>query len=807
MSDDIEDRVKQAQEQNRQDNAPGSENIGLEGDGKSGALSQARDMIAEHNQLAADVNTQMFAQDDAMIDDAIRSGNEGLAGSVLDQPDQDEQIDNQPDPPTHEQQDEADGGNADGGNADSVPEEPQQEQPAPEQPQPDAEQPAPAPAPEQSAPEQPAPAEPQSEAAAPDNAGATAASYEVPTAQTTPAPDATASAEPGGLAGSSSVPGVSEHPYGPDDVFTNVPNPEGPASGDGPAIAPPSMPDTVPSAPGGESPSAPEVPGGPQPSQPQPDQPSTPEPSTPEPAPQPSTPAPQPEPQPQPEPSAPSAQPEPEPQQPQNVPAQGDNGKAAYLRRQADRIEQRADMADNAASRGDRNMMRQGVLHQMDKRTLVHDTGVAGRLQGGKKSALLSHNAQLAADIRDSARTQSKLSAQYSRVHKDAGIGYRQANKLRKAADQMESKKAQPQQQVEPQSKKEIEPKKDNKQVAPSPKAQGKSLVKKAAPKALAKGMPKIVPKPKPKAPSAGNQQKIAEVPKQSVSGFVGTGPGMGNIGGAGGKPFRTNIASYIEAPKLPNVDPRQIAKAGVQAYDNATKMRDNIEGAISKVSPMAGLVIKGQRKLGDAIIGMTPGGMLSNAMGGAVRSYANGADEHKTTSTALVEGQGKDAAPKAKAPKGMKQLAPSKDVPQLSSTPDLPSASANNFTLNDLGKSTLQRVMMTDEAYNGGDKQLQQQAFNDAMKSYGDILKNPSAGEAMFSQESKSEQMKIAQEAFQQAGLGTINKGAAPQQQSQPSSFRTNRRLDALQDRLGDAAAKERSANRDFESQDLKYC
>lgn len=801
MSDDIEDRVKQAQEQNRQDNAPGSENIGLEGDGKSGALSQARDMIAEHNQLAADVNTQMFAQDDAMIDDAIRSGNEGLAGSVLDQPDQDEQIDNQPDSPTHEQQGEADGGNADGGNTDTVPEEPQQEQPAPEQPQPDAEQQAPAPAPEQ-APEQPAPAEPQSEAAAPDNAGATTASYEVPTAQTTPAPDATASAEPGGLAGSSNVPGVSEHPYGPDDVFTNVPNPEGPSSGDGPAIASPSMPDTVPSAPGGESPSAPEVPGGPQPSQPQPDQPSKPEPSTPEPAPQP---------QPQPEPSSPSAQPEPEPQQPQNVPAQGDNGKAAYLRRQADRIEQRADMADNAASRGDRNMMRQGVLHQMDKRTLVHDTGVAGRLQGGKKTALLSHNAQLAADIRDSARTQSKLSAQYSRVHKDAGIGYRQANKLRKAADQMESKKAQPQQQVEP--KKDVEPNKENKQVAP--KAPAKSLAKKpTVPKSLAKGMPKTqisAPKPKPKpkepTPSNGNQQKIAEVPKQSTFGFVGTGPSMGNVGAAGGKPFRTNMTSYIEAPKLPNVDPRQIAKAGVQAYDNATKMRDNIEGAISKVSPMAGLVIKGQRKLGDAIIGMTPGGMLSNAMGGAIRNYANGADEHKTTSTALVEGQGKDAAPKGKAPKGMKQLAPSKDVPQLSSTPDLPSASANNFTLNDLGRSTLQRVMMTDEAYNGGDKQLQQQAFDDAMKSYGDILKSPSAGEAMFSQESKSEQMKIAQEAFQQAGLGTINKGAAPQQQSQPSSFRTNRRLDALQDRLGDAAAKERSANRDFESQDLKYC
>lgn len=766
MSDDIEDRVKQAQEQNRQDNAPGSENIGLEGDGKSGALSQARDMIAEHNQLAADVNTQMFAQDDAMIDDAIRSGNEGLAGSVLDQPDQDEQIDNQPDPPTHEQQDEAAGGDTDGGNADqTAPEEPQQEQPAPEQPQPDAEQPAPAPAPEQ-APEQPAPAEPQSEAAAPDNAGATTASYEVPTAQTTPAPDATASAEPGGLAGSSNVPGVSEHPYGPDDVFTNVPNPEGPSSGDGPAIAPPSTPDTVPSAPGGESPSAPEVPGGPQPSQPQPDQ-------------------------------------------PQNVPAQGDNGKAAYLRRQADRIEQRADMADNAASRGDRNMMRQGVLHQMDKRTLVHDTGVAGRLQGAKKTALLSHNTQLAADIRDSARTQSKLSAQYSRVHKDAGIGYRQANKLRKAADQMESKKAQPQQQVEP--KKDAEPNKENKQVAP--KAPAKSLAKKpTVPKALAKGMPKkqiSAPKPKPKepTPSNGNQQKIAEVPKQSVSGFVGTGPSMGGVGAAGGKPFRTNMTSYIEAPKLPNVDSRQIAKAGVQAYDNATKMRDNIEGAISKVSPMAGLVIKGQRKLGDAIIGMTPGGMLSNAMGGAIRNYANGADEHKTTSTALVEGQGKDASPKGKAPKGMKQLAPSKDVPQLSSTPDLLSASANNFTLNDLGKSTLQRVMMTDEAYNGGDKQLQQQAFNDAMQSYGDILKNPSAGEAMFSQESKSEQMKIAQEAFQQAGLGTINKGAAPQLQNKPSSFRTNSRLDALQDRLGDAAAKERSANRDFESQDLKYC
>lgn len=805
MSDDIEDRVKQAQEQNRQDNAPGSENIGLEGDGKSGALSQARDMIAEHNQLAADVNTQMFAQDDAMIDDAIRSGNEGLAGSVLDQPDQDEQIDNQPDPPTHEQQGEADGGNADGGNTDTAPEEPQQEQPAPEQPQSEVEQPVPAPAPEQ-APEQPAPAEPQSEAAAPDNAGATTASYEVPTAQTTPAPDATASAEPGGLAGSSNVPGVSEHPYGPDDVFTNVPNPEGPSSGDGPAIAPPSMPDTVPSAPSGESPSAPEVPGGPQPSQPQLDQP-TPEPSTPEPAPQPQ-PQPQPEPRPQPEPSNPSAQPEPEPQQPQNVPAQGDNGKAAYLRRQADRIEQRADMADNAASRGDRNMMRQGVLHQMDKRTLVHDTGVAGRLQGGKKTALLSHNAQLAADIRDSARTQSKLSAQYSRVHKDAGIGYRQANKLRKAADQMESKKAQPQQQVEPKKdNKQLEPKKENKQLTPVPKATvvPKNTKPIPAPKPKAKPAPK--PKPKEPTPSNGNQQKIAEVPKQSTSGFVGTGPSMGNISAAGGKPFRTNVTSYIEAPKLSNVGPRQIAKAGVQAYDNATKMRDNIEGAISKVSPMAGLVIKGQRKLGDAIIGMTPGGMLSNAMGGAIRNYANGADEHKTTSTALVEGQGKDVSPKGKAPKGMKQLAPSKDVPQLSSTPDLPSASDSNFTLNDLGRFTLQRVMMTDEAYNGGDKQLQQQAFNDAMKSYGDILKSPSAGEAMFSQESKSEQMKIAQEAFQQAGLGTINKGAAPQQQSQPSSFRTNRRLDALQDRLGDAAAKERSANRDFESQDLKYC
>ena len=83
MSDDIEDRVQHAQEQNRHANAQSDISIGMEGDGDSGALSKSRDMLREHNELASNASEQMLQQDDAMIDDEIRSGNEGVAEDIL----------------------------------------------------------------------------------------------------------------------------------------------------------------------------------------------------------------------------------------------------------------------------------------------------------------------------------------------------------------------------------------------------------------------------------------------------------------------------------------------------------------------------------------------------------------------------------------------------------------------------------------------------------------------------------------------------------------------------------------------------
>lgn len=83
MSDDVEDRVNHAQEQNRHANVQSDVSIGMEGDGDSGALSKSRDMLREHNELASDASEQMLQQDDAMIDDEIRSGNEGVAEDVL----------------------------------------------------------------------------------------------------------------------------------------------------------------------------------------------------------------------------------------------------------------------------------------------------------------------------------------------------------------------------------------------------------------------------------------------------------------------------------------------------------------------------------------------------------------------------------------------------------------------------------------------------------------------------------------------------------------------------------------------------
>lgn len=318
MSDDINDRVQHAQEQNRHANAQSDVSIGMEGDGDSGALSKSRDMLREHNELASNASEQMLQQDDAMIDDEIRSGNGGVAEDILNnglgQAGEQNQLPSQP--------------------------EPQSELPEPQpEPVPESQSESPVPQPEQNG-----------GADQPNNDGAGLSRQEVPSS---------AEEVPQGSVSTSNYIEDNNQINVGQNVFNNK------------SVTPVSEPVT--------------------------------------PAPE-STPA--------------------------STPAPDTSGRSDYLMRQADRIEQHANISDITANKGDRNMMRQGVLHQMDKRTLVHDTGVAGRLQGDKKTALLSHNNKLAADIRDSARTQSKLTAIYSKTHQNAGEAYRRANKLRQAAQQ-----------------------------------------------------------------------------------------------------------------------------------------------------------------------------------------------------------------------------------------------------------------------------------------------------------------------------------------------------------------------------------
>ena len=376
MSDDIDDRVQHAQEQNRHVNVQSDISIGMEGDGDSGALSKSRDMLREHNELASNASEQMLQQDDAMIDDEIRSGNEGVAEDILNnglgQADEQNQLSSQTEPepqpePAPEPQPEQNGGNVQPNNDDGLS---QQEAPS--------------------------------------------SAEEVPQGS------------------------VSTSNYIEDNNQANV--------GQTKSVTPVSEP----VAPVPES-----------------------------------TPA----------------------------PAPDTSGRSDYLMRQADRIEQHANISDITANKGDRNMMRQGVLHQMDKRTLVHDTGVAGRLQGDKKTALLSHNNKLAADIRDSARTQSKLTAIYSKTHQNAGEAYRRANKLRQAAQQLKLQHtpnpSNPRVEPKKLEPKKLEPNKDNPQTETPNDDFGPHIPQKL-------GVPKTFNKPnvpaKPK-PNKGKDDKKNEIP------------------------------------------------------------------------------------------------------------------------------------------------------------------------------------------------------------------------------------------------------------------------------------------------------
>lgn len=400
MSDDIDDRVKHAQEQNRHANVQSDVSIGMEGDGDSGALSKSRDMLREHNELASDASEQMLQQDDAMIDDEIRSGNEGVAEDILnnglEQGDKQNQLPSEPEEP---------------------------EQPAPEP-------------------------EPKGEEAQPDNGGAGSSQQEAP----------------------SSVEKAPQEPSDSAPVAANYTEPTDRYSeNDNSAYVGQKRFDIQPAAQTAE-PVVPEAS-------------STPEPDV--------------------------------------------NGRSDYLMRQADCIEQHANISDVTANKGDRNMMRQGVLHQMDKRTLVHDTGMVSRLQGRAKTNMLTHNNKLAADIRDSARTQSKLSAIYSKTHQNAGEAYRKANKLRQAAQQLKLQhtpnpvqpgpvKPKPVDPNKPKSvePKKLEPKKDNPQTESPKEDFGPHIPQKlGTPKTFKKPVPKPKPKSKPKpkdksAPKHGKSDK-----------------------------------------------------------------------------------------------------------------------------------------------------------------------------------------------------------------------------------------------------------------------------------------------------------
>ena len=339
MSDDIDDRVKHAQEQNRHANVQSDVSIGMEGDGDSGALSKSRDMLREHNELASDASEQMLQQDDAMIDDEIRSGNEGVAEDVLnnglEQADKQNQLLSEPEEP--------------------------KEQPTPE---------------------------PKGEEAQPDNGGAGSSQQEAPSSAEA-APQEPSDSAP--VAASYIEPAMD---YSDGENSASI----GKEQFDAKIVAPTSEP-VAPAAP------------------------SLPEPDV--------------------------------------------SGRSDYLMRQADRIEQHANISDITANKGDRNMMRQGVLHQMDKRTLVHYTGMVSRLQGHAKTNMLTHNNKLAADIRDSARTQSKLTAIYSKTHQNAGEAYRKANKLRQAAQQLKLQHAPNQVTPGPVQPKPVQPKPSDPNVEP----------------------------------------------------------------------------------------------------------------------------------------------------------------------------------------------------------------------------------------------------------------------------------------------------------------------------------------------------
>lgn len=390
MSDDIDDRVQHAQEQNRHTNVQSDVSIGMEGDGDSGALSKSRDMLREHNELASDASEQMLQQDDAMIDDEIRSGNEGVAEDVLNNGL--EQADKQ----------------------NQLPSEPEGSQP---------EQPESTP-------------EPKGEEAQPDNGGAGSSQQEAP----------------------SSVEKTPQEPSDSAPVAASYTEPTGGYSeNDNSAYVGQKHFDIQPAA------------------------------QTAEPV----------------APAAPS------------LPESDVSGRSDYLMRQADRIEQHANISDITANKGDRNMMRQGVLHQMDKRTLVHDTGMVSRLQGRAKTNMLTHNNKLAADIRDSARTQSKLTAIYSKTHQNAGEAYRKANKLRQAAQQLKLQHApntvQPgpvKPKVEP---KKLGPKKDNPQMETPNNDFGPHIPQKlGVPKTFNK--PNTPAKPKPN-PNKGKDDKKNDIP------------------------------------------------------------------------------------------------------------------------------------------------------------------------------------------------------------------------------------------------------------------------------------------------------
>ena len=367
MSDDINDRVQHAQEQNRHANVQSDISIGMEGDGDSGALSKSRDMLREHNELASDASEQMLQQDDAMIDDEIRSGNEGVAEDILNnglgQADEQNQLSSEPE-------------------SESQPE------------------PTPEPVPQ-----------PEGGASQPDNGDDGLSQQEAPSSvEEVPQ-------------GSVSTSNYIEN----NNVGQNVFNTK--------SVTPVSEP----VAPAPESISA---------------------------------------------------------------PAPDTSGRSDYLMRQADRIEQHANISDITANKGDRNMMRQGVLHQMDKRTLVHDTGMVSRLQGRAKTNMLTHNNKLAADIRDSARTQSKLTAIYSKTHKNAGEAYRKANKLRQAAQQLKLQHtpnpSNPRVEPKKLEPKKLEPKKDNPQMETPNDDFGPHIPQKlGVPKTFNK--PNVPAKPKPK--------------------------------------------------------------------------------------------------------------------------------------------------------------------------------------------------------------------------------------------------------------------------------------------------------------------